>query len=712
MRGSSPSGETLSVNNKYFEKDGQPWFPVMGEFHYSRYPQEYWEEELVKMKSGGISIVATYVFWNAHENPKGSWNWHGDNDLRKFIELCKKHGLYVWLRIGPWCHGEQLHGGFPEWIQHMKGRRSNDPGYLQEVEQLYYQIGVQTNQLYFKDGGPVIGVQLENEYASGDSTHIAVLKKVAVAADIHPVFFSITANTVFQRNSFEAIPLEGAYPYRGWEKSGGGPTKDFLYGDDQWILTDALGGKLYYDLDKYPKALCEQGCGSQMTYKNRFIVDPHVVEAHLQNQIGRGVNFIGYYMFQGGVQQPGLKEPGLPESYDFQAPLSEFGLPRTSYSYLKILHHFINDFGTDIAAMQETPSPHPVRNERDTSSLRYTSRIKDSSGFIFLCNTQSRVTMPDKQVALHITLAHEQIDFPSFTLKGQTAPVLPFNLSMNGVLLKYATAQPFARINNGNNQAVFFLSLETVPAEFALDAATENSIESNGWRTSTANNRIVLSGGKSNSIVVNEINGKTATIVILTRKQAEHAWRANINNKEILVISDADVLFTNNTIELRQRGNPSLSFEIYPANALDISMNGKQLRPVRDGIFSRFGYSVKRQIPKISVEKKSPGEYLIKMDNAQPPGICDVFVDMDYYGGSAVAKIKNRVVTDHLYNGTHWLLGLKRYAGKGGLHLQVQPWDDTITGVVEHLVDGIKKHATEFKTLEVIPEYKATFNAD
>ena len=99
--GRSPDGTVLGVNNCYFAKNQAPWFPLMGEFHYIRYPEKYWEEEILKMKSGGLNIIATYIFWNAHENPQGTWNWRGIRDLRRFTELCQKHGMYVWLRIGP-----------------------------------------------------------------------------------------------------------------------------------------------------------------------------------------------------------------------------------------------------------------------------------------------------------------------------------------------------------------------------------------------------------------------------------------------------------------------------------------------------------------------------------------------------------------------------------------------------------------------------------
>lgn len=109
----SPSGHSFSLNNLYYLKDGQPWYPVMGEIHYGRVPRADWEESILKMKASGVTVIATYVFWNYHEEKENTYIWEGNKDLRHFLELCHQHGMYVWLRIGPWCHGEVRYGGFP-----------------------------------------------------------------------------------------------------------------------------------------------------------------------------------------------------------------------------------------------------------------------------------------------------------------------------------------------------------------------------------------------------------------------------------------------------------------------------------------------------------------------------------------------------------------------------------------------------------------------
>ena len=93
----SADGHSIGVNNRYLLRDGKPWLPVMGEFHYTRVPAQYWDEELAKVKAAGVDIVSIYVIWQHHEEREGQFDWRGDRDLRHFVELCAKHKLYVFL---------------------------------------------------------------------------------------------------------------------------------------------------------------------------------------------------------------------------------------------------------------------------------------------------------------------------------------------------------------------------------------------------------------------------------------------------------------------------------------------------------------------------------------------------------------------------------------------------------------------------------------
>ena len=92
---------------------GKRVVPVMGEVHYSRIPADEWQREVRKMKDGGVTIIANYVFWNHVEEQEGIFDWSGQRDLRRFLEVCKAEGMPVVLRIGPFCHGEARCGGIP-----------------------------------------------------------------------------------------------------------------------------------------------------------------------------------------------------------------------------------------------------------------------------------------------------------------------------------------------------------------------------------------------------------------------------------------------------------------------------------------------------------------------------------------------------------------------------------------------------------------------
>ena len=161
----NPQGVALTANGVSLLQDGKPIVPVMGEFHYSRYPRAEWRDELLKMKAGGITVVSSYVFWIHHEEVEGKFDWSDNRDLRAFVQFCGEVGLRCILRCGPWDHGEVRNGGFPEWLldKHLK-LRTNDAAYLKEVAKLYAAIAGQVKGMLWKDGGPVIGIQIENEY--------------------------------------------------------------------------------------------------------------------------------------------------------------------------------------------------------------------------------------------------------------------------------------------------------------------------------------------------------------------------------------------------------------------------------------------------------------------------------------------------------------------------------------------------------------------
>lgn len=217
----SPSGSKITVSPVSLLRNGQPWLPVSGEFHYARCPETEWRDALLKMKSGGIDLVASYVFWIHHEEEQEVFDWTGRRDLRKFVQLCAELDLLFIARIGPWCHGEVRNGGHPDWlVQSGVELRSDDPEYLRYAARFIREIGQQLQGLLWKDGGAVIAVQTENEYG-GPAEHLLSVKRLAMEAGLDVPLYTRTGwpDLATPMPLGELLPLYGGYSDGFWDRS-------------------------------------------------------------------------------------------------------------------------------------------------------------------------------------------------------------------------------------------------------------------------------------------------------------------------------------------------------------------------------------------------------------------------------------------------------------------------------------------------------------
>lgn len=395
----SASGQVLGLNSTYLTRNAEPWLPVMGEFHFARYPRAQWEEEILKMKAAGVQIVALYIFWIHHEEIQGQFDWSGDRDLHQFVELCGKHGMYVYLRIGPWAHGEARNGGLPDWLLEKGPTRTNDPRFMSFVTGYFQQISQQVKGLLWKDGGPIIGVQLENEYSDrsehGGEEYLLALKKLAIESGLDVPYYSVTGwdNAVVPKG--EVLPVFGGYPDAPWDSSLQALPAPEVYlfrfqgrvsGDMSVIGAGPADDATSVTRAATPFITAEMGGGIQDTYHRRPVLTADDVAAMVPVMLGSGVNLYGTYMFQGG-ENPDGKRTTLEESqathyptdvpvksYDFQAPLSEFGIERQSFRKLKIFNYFLNEFGADLAPMKVYPPAQLPKGPDDFSVVRVSVR--------------------------------------------------------------------------------------------------------------------------------------------------------------------------------------------------------------------------------------------------------------------------------------------------------------------------------------------------
>ena len=392
----NPDGVKFEVDSRGFIIGGKHVLPVMGEIHYARVPEQEWRREIQKMRAGGITILSTYVFWIHHEEEEGHWNWEGNKNLRRFIEVCQEEQMPVVLRIGPFCHGEVYQGGFPVWLadkaqsnpQQYK-LRTTATGFLAATRNLYSNIFQQVKGLLWKDGGPIVGVQIENE-CRGPWTYYMALKEMAVEAGFDTPFYTRTGWPKLNGNEEfgKLLPLYGDYADGFWDRDltdMPGAYKDaFIMKDTRLsavIATEALGKNQDTQMEakdlSYPYLTCELGGGMMPSYHRRINMSGKEVKPLAICKLGSGSNLPGYYMYHGGTNPYNPKHTmaetqatavtnynDMPHmSYDFQAPLGEMGQPNwTAWHESRLLHQFLADWGEELSQMDvDTLSNHYAR---------------------------------------------------------------------------------------------------------------------------------------------------------------------------------------------------------------------------------------------------------------------------------------------------------------------------------------------------------------
>ena len=164
---------SFQVENGQFRLDGRPFQIISGEMHYARVPRAYWRSRLRMAKAMGLNTITTYVFWNVHEPRPGAYDFSGDADIAEFIREAQQEGLYVILRPGPYACAEWEFGGYPSWL--LKDPtikvRSRDPRFLAAARSWILRLGQELAPLQIGNGGPIIEVQVENEYGSYGDDH-------------------------------------------------------------------------------------------------------------------------------------------------------------------------------------------------------------------------------------------------------------------------------------------------------------------------------------------------------------------------------------------------------------------------------------------------------------------------------------------------------------------------------------------------------------
>ena len=704
-----------SFTPEYLTKDGKPWFPVMGEMHFSRYPQKYWKESLCKMKAGGVDVVSSYVIWIHHEEIEGSYDFSGDRDLRAFAAACRDCGIKLFLRIGPWCHGEVRNGGFPDWLLKKPFKvRDNDEEYFACIEKWYSKIYSMVSGFLCAendDDNTIIGVQIENEFGhcgglhgEEGEYHMRRLTEIARKVGFNVPLFTATGWGGAVTGGL--LPVMGGYCDAPWDPRPTDiePSGNYIFTherNDHNIGSDyGFGAGITFDLSKFPYLTAELGGGLQMTNHRRTEAAPEDIGAMSLVKLGSGVNLLGYYMYHGGANPDGKlttlqesRETGYPndlpvKSYDFRAPIREYGQVSDTLRELKLLTYFVHDFNDEICRTKAViPEENPL-NPSDMAHLRYSFRSNGNSGWLFVNNYVRRNHCAEhKNVTLSVppAVCPDSVTFPPMDIRDGDYFFLPFNLKCGKDVIETAEVIPFCRIpsasgkNGDENEEIYvFYARENVtsPDDF-FSFKGDSSKDATGVDIG-ANSASICKGASTSE------NKKN--ILVLSRKDALNAWKSASGS---LIITDG-VLMQNESGEDVLSGRQEIRFAAYPPLKkvpTGFAYKGTVSKNLyKDGTDFQFAVyenesccdvrnlpgcvyaSEAESIPggkKFRVDVSSIVDFLRK--NLGENGFDDCFIRFFYEGNKArlyaTVNGERKLIADNFFSGAEyaWEIGLKRF---------------------------------------------------
>lgn len=309
-------GGDFTAGKNTFLLNGQPFVVKAAELHYPRIPRPYWDQRIKMCKALGMNTICLYVFWNIHEQQEGKFDFTGNNDVAAFCRLAQKNGMYVIVRPGPYVCAEWEMGGLPWWLLKKKDirLREDDPYFIARVKAFETEVGRQLAPLTIQNGGPIIMVQVENEYGSYgvNKQYVSQIRDIVKASGFDKV-------TLFQcdwASNFENNGLDDLL----W-------TMNFGTGSN----IDAQFKRLKQLRPETPLMCSEFWSGWFDKWGARHETRPAkaMVEG-INEMLSKNISF-SLYMTHGGTSfghWAGANSPGFaPDvtSYDYDAPINEYG---------------------------------------------------------------------------------------------------------------------------------------------------------------------------------------------------------------------------------------------------------------------------------------------------------------------------------------------------------------------------------------------------
>ncbi|MBR6841476.1 MAG: beta-galactosidase [Prevotella sp.] len=316
----------FTVGNKAFLLNGEPFIVKAAEVHYPRMPRPYWDHRIKMCKSLGMNTLCIYVFWNIHEQREGEFDFSGNNDVAEFCRLAQKNGMYVIVRPGPYVCAEWEMGGLPWWLLKKKDirLREQDPYFMERVRIFEKKVGEQLAPLTIQNGGPIIMIQVENEYGSygEDKPYISAIRDClrGIYGDKIALFQCDWASN-FEKNGLDDLV---------W-------TMNFGTGaniDQQFKRLGELRPDAPKMCSEFWSGWFDKWGANHETRPAEEMVDG------MDEMLSKGISF-SLYMTHGGTSfghWAGANSPGFaPDvtSYDYDAPINEYGQPTEKFFKLR-----------------------------------------------------------------------------------------------------------------------------------------------------------------------------------------------------------------------------------------------------------------------------------------------------------------------------------------------------------------------------------------
>ncbi|MCM3634764.1 beta-galactosidase [Paenibacillus camelliae] len=507
---------TIQYDNKSFVIDGKRVFLNSAAIHYFRMPKEEWRDVLTKAKLAGMNCIDTYFAWNVHEAEEGSFNFEGDYDCGAFIDLCAELGLWVIARPGPFICAEWDFGGYPWWLstkENMQYRIDHEE-HLRYVFRYFDQLLPIISSRQLTKGGNVILVQVENEYgylaeSERGKNYMRLLRDGMLARGIEVPLITCVGGA--------EETIECANFWSGAK-----------HHYNQLVTKQPDTPKL---VTEFWTGWFEHWGGSAALQKTELLYENRMLET-----IAAGFDGINHYMFYGGTnfgsyggRTVGSSDIFMITSYDYDAPLNEYGRTTEKYYSAKKLSQFTGVMSSFLLESQEAD----VSSIKASGGLAIAGLQMDEQRLLFVENKK------EERDSFFITL-HDELTLPITLEAGQMIPVLNrinvmdgLSLTMGGYLIgneSYANRQVLI-ISGGKGQRLSVL-LEAVD-ELEWTASDYPSV-----RYTWHNERqllLDLYSFEEPQLITMKVNGRLVELVVLNAESTKQAWRVSHSTADWII---------------------------------------------------------------------------------------------------------------------------------------------------------------------------------